>query len=260
MKVEIYNFGTIGNLGTVPRDGFYTKSISERLWFAPTVWFFADHINVNVGSLALKKSPFVCCFTTACNTFTHRRQTASQNILLQKTPLPSDLNFDVCSQKSGSDPENLQNLAKVRDREIFARSAIFSKLFTIPSCLPYQLFSSVVEQPCANFISLLLFCAEVISCSKIFLFLFRMNTVLDCSWCQPYRRYFFCIYMCISLFLWKVYLVVLGISHTACISSASCESGQQMQGPNSLTHGWLLDPAEKSFCSLCFCICICIYK
>ena len=142
----------------------------------------------------------MCCFTTACNTFTHRRQTASQNILLQKTPLPSDLNSDVCSQKSGSDPENLQNLAKVRDREIFARSAIFSKLFTIPSCLPYQLFSSVVEQPCANFISLLLFCAEVISCSKIFLFLFRMNTVLDCSWCQPYRRYFFCIFRCISLF------------------------------------------------------------
>ena len=55
-------------------------------------------------------------------------------------------------------------------------------------------------------------------------------------------------------------MVVLGISHTACISSASCESGQQMHRPNSFTHGWLLDPAEKSFCSLCFCICICIYK
>ena len=122
-KVEIYK-------GTVSRDGLSTKSIIEGLWFAPTVWFFADHINADVGSLALKKSPFVCCITTACNTFTHRRQTASQNILLQKTPLPSDLNFDVCSQKRGSDPENLQNLAKVRDREIFARSAIFSKLFT----------------------------------------------------------------------------------------------------------------------------------
>ena len=151
----------------------------------------------------MKKSPFVCCFTS-CNTLTHRCQTASQNILLQKTPLPSDLNSDVCSQKSGSDPENLQNLANVRDREIFARSAIFSKLFTIPTCLPYQLFSSMVQLPCANSISLLLFCAEVLYCSKIF-FLFLNEHRVGCSWCQPYRRYFFCIYMCISLFMKDIF-------------------------------------------------------
>ena len=169
------------------------------------------------------------------------RQTASQDFLLQKTPLPSDLNSDVCSQKSGSDPENLQNLANVRDRKIFARSAIFSKLFTIPTCLPYQLFSSMVQLPCANSISLLLFCAEVLYCSKIF-FLFLNEHRVGCSWCQPYRRYFFCIYMCISL-LWKIYLVVLGISHAACISSGSCKSGQQMHPPNSLTHGWLFESA-----------------
>ena len=66
------------------------------------------------------------------------------------------------------------------------------------------------------------------------------------------------VFTCVFLFLWKIYLVVLGISHAACISSGSCKSGQQMHPPNSLTHGWLLESAEKSFCGLCICICICI--
>ena len=150
--------------GTLSRDGFYTKSISERLSFAPTIWFFLQIVSMSMQDGWPWKSRLLCVASHLIH------QTASQDFLLQKTPLPSDLNSDVCSQKSGSDPENLQNLANVRDREIFARSAIFSKLFTIPTCLPYQLFSSMVELPCANSISLLLFCAEVLYCSKIFFF------------------------------------------------------------------------------------------
>ena len=184
--------------GTLSRDGFYTKSISERLWFAPTIWFFLQIVSMSMQDGWPWKSRLLCVASHLIH------QTASQDFLLQKTPLPSDLNSDVCSQKSGSDPENLQNLAKVRDREIFARSAIFSKLFTIPTCLPYQLFSSMVELPCANSISLLLFCAEVLYCSKIF-FLFLNEHRVGCSWCQPYRRYFFCIYMCISLFMKDIF-------------------------------------------------------
>ena len=85
-----------------------------------------------------------------------------------------------------------------------------------------------MSDPCANSISLLLFCAEVLYCSKIF-FLFLNEHRVGCSWCQPYRRYFFCIYMCISLFyeryIWlylasttlPVFLLVLASLGSRCI-------------------------------------------
>ena len=202
----------------------FTQSLSVNGYDSHPLFDFLQIISMSTQGRWPWKSHLLCVASHLV-ILSPTRQTASQNILLQKTPLPSDLNSDVCSQKRGSDPENLQNLAKVHDREIFARSAIFSKLFTIPSCLPYQLFSSVVEQPCANFISLLLFCAEVISCSKIFLFLFRMNTVLDCSWCQPYRRYFFCISLFYERYIWlylasatlPVFLLLLASLGSRCI-------------------------------------------
>ena len=128
----------------------FTQSLSVNGYDSrPLFDFFLQIVSMSIQGGWPWKSRLLCVASHLI------RQTASQDFLLQKTPLPSDLNSDVCSQKSGSDPENLQNLANVRDREIFARSAIFSKLFTIPSCLPYQLFSSVVEMPFANSISVL---------------------------------------------------------------------------------------------------------
>ena len=38
-----------------------------------------------------------------------------------------------------------------------------------------------------------------------YFFLFLNEHRVGCSWCQPYRRYFFCIYMCISLFMKDIF-------------------------------------------------------
>ena len=161
--------------------------------------FFADRINVNAGWLALKKSPFVCCFTS----YTPDSLT---RFPFSKDTFAKRPQFWCMLAKERIWPRKPAELGKrTRSRNFCTLSNLFKTLYDshLPSISAFQLHGTIAL--CQFYLSFTFLCwTEVLYCSKIF-FLFLNEHRVGCSWCQPYRRYFFCIYMCISLFMKDIF-------------------------------------------------------
>ena len=145
--------------GTLSRDGFYTKSISERLWFSPTIWFFCRSYQCQCRMVGLEKVAFCVLLHILYTRQPHKisffkRHLCQATSILMYARKRADLTQKTC--------RTWQTCAIAKF--LHAQQSFQNSLRFPPA------FSSMVKLPCANSISLLLFCAEVISCSETLLF------------------------------------------------------------------------------------------